>query len=214
MVMMKFGLTAAALAIGAVHASVAAQPDIGGTPAYWEQDTFTGGIAQDWGLEVTSYVFDSTSPLPTGFDLDLGEMLFMYLLVGDDQRTVSVDKFSVGNPDGASITEVGYSDDIGPDILDLMDYQDPYFYIYSPPSLATFYSFYSDFGDPFATLEPDEWSLVWYIAEADGWQLGNATASGLGYGDTQSVPVPLIPEPGTALLLGLAGLIARYARRR
>jgi len=191
-----------------------AQPDIGGMPVYWEADAFAGSPAVDWGVEVTSYVFDSSTDLPAGFNLETGQLLFMYLLDGDDQRTVSVDKFAIGNPEDMSIVEVGYSDDIAPDGFAFVDYENPYLYSYSAGSQATIYTYAGDFSDPYSTLEPDEWSLVWYVAEAGGWTLGSATASGGGYGDTQLVPVPIIPHPGAIALLGLAGLSCMRRRTR
>ena len=65
--------------------------------------------------------------------------------------------------------------------------------------------------NPYATLEPTEWSLVWYVAEAEDWGFVPATASGGGLGNNQIVPGP-IPAPGALALLGLAGLFGRRRR--
>jgi MYXO-CTERM domain-containing protein len=202
---------AAALSVAALTTVATAAPDIGGTPIHTEDDFFTGG---PWGLFVSSYVYDDASELPEGFSLNAGELLFIYLLDGDeDNATVSVDTFSVGNPNELPITSVGFATVITPPGFDADDREDPFLFGYSGPARATVYTYAGDFSDPFSTLDPEEWSLVWYKAEADNWGLGPATASGAGIGDTQMVPVPL-PGPGALALLGIAGLAVAQRRRR
>jgi hypothetical protein len=205
------GLSSLVAALCAVTGSTSAQPDIGGTPIHTEADYFTGG---PWGLDVFSYVFDYDSDLPDNFGgvLDPDEMLFMYLLDGDNTMNVSVDTFSVGNPNLAEINSVGWNDDIIPDGFFLVDYQDPFAFSYSGPAQATVYTYSGNPNDPFSTLDPDEWSLVWYIAVSPGWTQGPASATGGGIGDTQFVPVP-IPAPGALAVLGLAGLLGARRRR-
>jgi hypothetical protein len=62
-------------------------------------------------------------------------------------------------------------------------------------------------------LEPTEWSLVWYVANAADWTLGPGTGTGGGVGDNQSVPVP-IPAPGTLGMLALTAVMRRRRARR
>jgi hypothetical protein len=201
----------AVIGVCALVGSAWAQPDIGGTPIHSEIDYFTGG---PWGLYVSSYVFDEGSTLPDDFSyvLQPGEMLFVYLLDGDDDLNVSVDTFSVGNPYVATIGTVGFEDNVVPDGFDIDLYQDPYLYTYSGPAQATVYTYAGDPFDPFSTLDPDEWSLVYYVADSPSYDFGPATASGAGLQDTQQVPVP-IPAPAGLALLGLAGLAASRRRR-
>ncbi len=208
----KLGLAAIVIGACALAGNATAQPDIGGTPVYTEQDSFTDGAL--WGMTVWSYVFDSESTLPTGFVLDPGEMLFAYLLDGDDAMTVSIDSFSIGNPDLMPITSIGYETSIIPPDFDALDFQNPFVFGYSGTAQASIFNFLGDPSDPFSTLEPDEWSLVWYIAESTTWTFGSATASGAGASINNDVPVPGIPAPGSAALLALAGLVTAHRRRR
>jgi len=197
-------------ALGAlvVTTAVTAGPIISGTPIHSEDDFFGAG---PWAMTVTSYVYDSTTDLPDGFTLSDGEFLFAYLLQGDGATDVSVNSFSVGNPNDAAITSVGFSTDVVPIGLDPEDREDPYLYGYSGPSQATVFTYTGNLADPFSTLDPGEWSLVWYVAEATGWENGPATGSGAGLGDTQFVPVP-VPAPGALAILSIAGLM--FVRRR
>lgn len=205
------GLTSLVVVLCAVTGSASAQPDIGGTPIHSEIDYFTGG---PWGLYVSSYVFDYDSDLPPNFGpvLDPDEMLFVYLLDGDDPMGVSVDTYSVGNPNLAEINTVGWTDDVIPPGFLLVDYQDPFAYSYSGPAQASVYTFSGDPNDPYCTLDPDEWSMVWYVAVAPAWTEGPASASGGGIGDTQFVPVP-VPAPGALTLLGMAAFFGARRRR-
>jgi hypothetical protein len=205
----KLGFAIAVAASGALAAASSAAPSIGGTPIHTEDDFFTGG---PWGMAVSSYVFNSDSDLPEGFSLADNEMLFVYLLQGDTDFEISVDTFSVGNPNLVPITSVGFSTAIVPEGLDGGDREDPFIFGYSGPAQASVYTFAGDLQDPFSTLDPGEWSLVWYVAESIDWTLGSATASGQGIGNDQLVPVP-IPAPGVLGILGLAGLISGRRRR-
>lgn len=190
-----------------VVGSALGAPDIGGTPIHVEDDIFT---ADDWGIFVSSYVYDDTSELPGNFALDPGEMLFIYLLDGDDDRSVSVDQYSVGNPELFPVNTVGWDDTIIPDGFELEDFQDPHLFGYSVPAQAIVWTYANNPFDPFSTLEPDEWSLVFYIAESPTWMPVSATASGAGMGDNQIVPGPA-PEPTTLgiLLVGALGVLRR-----
>jgi MYXO-CTERM domain-containing protein len=205
------GLSALAAVLCAATTGALAQPDIGGTPIHTEGDYFTGG---PWGLDVFSYVFDFDSELPENFGgvLDPDEMLFIYLLDGDNSMNVSVDTYSVGNPNLAVINAVGWTDNVIPDDYFIVDYQDPFAFSYSGPAQATVYTYSGNPEDPFSTLDPDEWSMVWYIAVSPDWEEGPASASGGGIGDTEFVPVP-IPAPGALAVLGLAGLLGARRRR-
>jgi len=203
-------LAAAFVGTVAITGSVFAQPDIGGVPIHSEEDYFSSNDL--WGMTVWSYVFDTTTDLPEGFMLGEGEMLFAYLLDGDDVKPISIDTYSVGNPYLMPITSVGYSTVILPPGYDMALREDPYLFGYSGPAQATIFTYAGDFSDPYSTLDPDEWSLVWYIAEAADWDLGPATASGAGIGDNQFVPVP-IPAPGVAAVLGLAAALGIHRRR-
>lgn len=203
---------AAAFCAGAFVTGANATPELGGTPIHTESDSFTDGAL--WGMTVYSYVYNSDTDLPNGYMLDPGEMLFMYFLDGDDDKTVSVDFFSVGNPEGMPITAIGYETNITPPDYDGLKRQDPYHFGYHSGSQASSWSYFGNPQDPFSTLEPDEWSLVWYIAEAEDWTLGPATGSGAGIGNTQYVPVPTIPTPGTLALLAMAGVLGLRRRLR
>jgi hypothetical protein len=209
MIVSKLRFAIAAVASGAFVAASSAAPSIGGTPIHTEDDFFTGG---PWGMAVSSYVFDSDSELPEGFSLADNELLFVYLLQGDAEFDISVDNYAVGNPNLVPVTSVGFSTAIVPEGLDGGDREDPFIFGYSGPAQASVFTYAGDAQDPFSTLDPGEWSLVWYIAEATGWELGSATASGLGIGDDQMVPVP-IPAPGVLGVLCLAGLAAGRRRR-
>ncbi len=201
---------AAILCASAAVTAASAQPDIGGTPIHTEMDTFSNGAL--WGMTTWSYVYDADSVLPSGFALGAGEMLFAYLLDADEALTVSIDTFSVGNPEMTPVTSVGYETSIVPPGYDGGAVEEPYLYGYSGPAQATIYTYAGDFSDPFSTLDPGEWSLVWYITEAPTWTLGSATASGAGIGDNQLVPVGAIPSPGVLGFLALAGLTGRRRR--
>jgi hypothetical protein len=208
----RSGLTVALLGVCAVAVPApAVPPDLGAEPLYSEEDVFA---ANDWGMTVYSYVFSDIFPPPDEFGqvLDEGELLFAYLLDGDDATNVAVSSFSVGNPHEAAIGIVGYENDIEPPGYDLLMYQHPSQYGYNHPSLQTVFAYF-DMNDPFAVLEPDEWSLVWYVAEASDWTLGPGTGTGGGVSDNQSVPVPL-PAPGVLCLFALAAVAGRARARR
>lgn len=198
-----------------VPASGLPAPDIGGDPIYTQANDDFSGLQTDWALTVYSYVFDNTSSsLPGNLALDPGEMLFMYLLFGHDTTaTVSVDYFSVGNPHLAPINTVGWITDVVPSGYNVDDHQDPYLYGYSGPAQAVIYTYSGNFFDPWCTLDPGEYSLVYYIAVAPGYTQVSASASGGGVGDNGFLPGP-IPEPATVLLLGLGALALLRKRRQ
>jgi MYXO-CTERM domain-containing protein len=192
-----------------IAASASAAPDIGGSPLHTEEDYFTGG---PWAMTVFSYVFDDDADVPDGFNLNSGQFLFIYLLDGDeDNAEISVDTFSVGNPNLAPIVTVGFSTFTLPDGYDMNDREDPFLFGYSGPAQASIFTYAGNPNDPFSTLDPDEWSLVYYVAETDGWTLGSANGSGGGISDSHLVPVP-IPTPGALALLAFAGLASRRRR--
>jgi hypothetical protein len=168
---------------------LAANPDIGGDPIHAEKDYFSAG---DWGITAYSYVFDNTSTsLPGLFELDPGEMLFMYLLDCDTTKRVSVEHFSVGNPQLKTINTVGFENTILPSGYDAADFEDPYIYGYSGTAEATIFTYYGDFFDPWCTLDPGEYSLVYYIAVSRDYGPVNASADAQGLADTHFVPGPL-----------------------
>ncbi|MDY7107886.1 MAG: hypothetical protein SYC29_04540 [Planctomycetota bacterium] len=208
----RYGLISALLMACALGVPAEAEPpDLGATPLYAEEDGFA---ADEWGMTVYSYVFSDIFAPPEEFGqvLEEGELLFAYLLDGDEATDVAVSAFSVGNPFEASIGIVGYEDDIEPPSYDLMMYQQPSQYGYNDPSHQTVFNYF-DTNDPFAVLEPQEWSLVWYVAEAPDWTLGPGTGTGGGVSDNQSVPVPL-PAPGVLCLFALAAVTGRARARR
>jgi len=185
-------------------------PVIGGDPIYTQEDYL---FADDWGLTLYSYVFDTTSAsLPGNMTLDPGEMLFMHLLDADDTKTVSVAHFAVGNPAGVPINQVGWTTDVVPQGYDVGEHQEPYLFGYSGPAQATIYSYFSELVDPFSTLDPGEYSLIYYVAVATDYAPVSATADGGGMSDDELIPGP-IPEPATLFLLGLGGLALMIKRR-
>lgn len=188
-------------------------PVIGGDPIYTEvKDDFAGGQT-DWCLNVYSYVFDETSSsLPGSLTLDPGEMLFMYLLHCPDETAISMDYFSVGNPYLAFINNVGVEDNVVPAGYESYPFEEPYTYGYAGPAQATVFNYSGNFFDPYCTLDPPEYSLVYYIAVASGYTHVSASASGGGVGDNGLVPGP-VPEPATILMFGL-GALALVRKRR
>lgn len=199
--------------IVSVPASGNLVPDIGGDPIYTQANDDFAGQQTDWALSVYSYVFDNTSSsLPGSLTLDPGEMLFIYLLDSPDIATISVDYFSVGNPHLAIINTVGLEDQVVPSGYESVPFQAPYTYGYAGPAEATVFNYSGNFFDPYCTLDPGEYSMVYYIAIASGYTQVSASASGGGVGDNGLVPGP-VPEPTTILLLGL-GALALVRKRR
>jgi len=196
-----------------VPVSAVLVPDIGGDPIYTQKNDDFSGQTTDWALTVYSYVFDDTSSsLPGSLALDPGEMLFMYLLDCSDTKTVSLNYFSIGNPHLLPINCVAYENTVVPAGYDSADFQAPYTYGYAGPSHATVYNYSGDFFNPYFTLDPDEYSLVYYITVAQDYTQVPASASGGGVGDNGLVPGP-IPEPATIFLLGL-GALALVRKRK
>ena len=206
-------LAAVIVAAGIPVTAMAVNPDIGGDPVYTEEDYFSAG---DWGMTAYSYVFDGTSTsMPgifPGFTLNAGEILFTYLLDSDSAKTVSVDHFSVGNPEMMTIHTVGWTENAVPVGYSVANHQRPYIYGFSGPAEATIFTYMGDLMDPWCTLDPGEYSLVYYVAVADDYGSVSATADGGGAGQNQLVPGP-VPEPTTICLLALGGL-ALLRRRR
>ncbi len=210
--MRRFVVTIAAIAfIAALPINVLAVPDIDGSdPIHTETDYFAAG---SWEMTAYSYVFDTTSAkLPGVLELDPGEMLFMYLLDVPLTSATAVEHFSVGNPELMLISAVGFENSVVPDGYSIANFDDPYIFGYSGPAEATVFTYFGDFFDPWCTLDPGEYSLVWYIAESSAYGPVSATADSAGLGDTQSVPGP-VPEPTTLCLLGL-GALALLRKRR
>ncbi len=192
--------------------------DIGGDPVYVQQDLFQ---ADEWAVEVTSFVFDNSSAsLPLGVpELNVGDTLFAYFLDMDNTVATSVNNFNVGDPDLYPVSSVGY---LGPLwIVPIVDgspttdgFEDPYLFGFSGPAQTVVYTYYGDFQDPYCTLDPSEYSLVYYVAQS-GWSLVPGTVSGGGVSDNKMIPGPgLIPEPSlvAAGLIGL-GLLLKLRRR-
>jgi hypothetical protein len=197
---------AAAIAcVGAVvlctHGEV---PDIGGNPMHTEEDAL--GAAGLWGMTVYSYVFDHSFLPPQEFGqvLEPGEMLFAYLLDADDALPVSISHFAVGNPNLVAILTVGYETDIEPPGFSGLLREDPFTFGYSQQAQSSIFG-YNDPLDPFASLDPTEWSLVFYVAQAEMWTAGPATGTGGGIGANGFVPVP-IPAPAVLSMIALAAL--------
>jgi len=184
---------AVVLITGAFVSALAANPDIGGDPIYTEQDYFSYTAGEsDWGLTVYSYVYDYTSlTLPDmGIELFEDEMLFVYLLDGDEATMDSVEYFSVYNPHDLPIDTVGYVDTIIPSGYDAGKYQNPTNYQYSGFTQTSSYNFT---GGYMFDIQPDEWSLVFYIAVSDTWGPATGTVAA-GGADEHDVPAPA-PEP-------------------
>lgn len=182
----------------------------GSDPIYTEDDYFSGG---SWEMYVYSYVYDTTcTKLPGVLELDPGEMLFLYLLDVPETSGTSVEHYTVGNPDLMVINTVGFENSVVPDGYNIINFDDPYIYGYSGTAEAIIYTFFGDFMDPWCTLDPGEYSLVYYISVADAYGPVSATADSQGIGDTQSVPGP-VPEPTTICLLALGGLALLRKRK-
>jgi len=181
-------LAAAIVTAGTSINTLSANPDIGGDPIYTEKDYFSAG---DWAMMVYSYVYDNTSTsLPGVIELDPGEMLFMYLLDCDVTKEISVEHFSIGNPQLKVINTVGYEQDVAPVRYDPCDFEDPYIYGYSGTAEATIFTYYGNLFDPWCTLDPGEYSLIYYIAVSDNYGPVTATADSQGIGNNQYVPGP------------------------
>ncbi|MBN1918164.1 MAG: PEP-CTERM sorting domain-containing protein [Verrucomicrobia bacterium] len=210
-------LTAAALSIAGSAAATTA--DIGGDPIHVQQDTFA---ADNWVMEVTSFVFDySSSSLPAGVpELNEGEALFVYFLDMDNSVSTSTNNFNVGNPNLYPVSSVGWLSPLW--VVPVVDgspttdtFQDPYLYGYSGPAQATVFTFSGNFFDPWCTLDPNEYSLVYYVAQS-GWELVPGTVSGGGVSDNELLPGPgetIVPEPSILVLLGV-GVLATIRSRR
>ena len=140
-------------------------------------------------------------------------MLFMYLLDVDITSSTAVEHFTTGNPDLMVINTVGYENTVVPVGYNPADSEEPYIYGYSGTAEATIFTYFGDFMDPWCTLDPGEYSLVYYIAVSDNYGPVNATADSAGMGSTQSLPGPTIPEPTTICLLGL-GALALLRKRK
>jgi hypothetical protein len=182
------GVLAAIALIAAVSAGAFAHPDIGGDPIDTDKDYFSAG---DWAMTVYSYVFDNNSDsLPGEFELDPGEMLFMYLLDCDVTKEISVEHFSIGNPQLAVINDFGYEGSVVPTGYNGDDFEDPYTCGYSASSEATIFAYFGDWFDPLCTLDPGEYSLVYYIAVSDHYAPISASANAQGLADTRSVLGP------------------------
>ena len=189
-------------------------PIIGGDPIYIQVNDDFAGQQTPWCLNVYSYVFDNTSSsLPGNLALDTGEMLFMYLIGCPDTMSISVDYFSVGNPHLALINTVGVEDQVVPSGYESLFFQEPYIYGYAGPAEATVFNYSGNFLDPYCTLDPGEYSLIYYIAVSPGYTQVSASASGGGVADNGLLPGP-VPEPATILLLGLGSLALLRIRKR
>lgn len=182
-------LPAIVLMMVAWAGALAGNPDIGGEPVHTEEDYFRGG---EWGMTVYSYVFDNSSAsLPGVLELDPGEMLFMYLLDVSKTSGTSVEHYAVGNPDLLVVNTVGFEDGVVPAGYEGAAFDEPYIYGYSGTAEAAIYTYYGDLTDPCCTLDPGEYSLVYYIAVTDRYGPVSATADSQGIGDNQLVPGPL-----------------------
>jgi hypothetical protein len=174
----------AALPMGALVAN----PDIGGAPIDTDEDYFSAG---DWAVTVYSYVFDNNgASLPGVFALDPGEMLFMYLLDCNAAEAVSIQQFSIGNPQLNVINAVGKEGDIVPVGYDGNDSEEPFMFGYSGTAEAAVFNYFGDFFDPWCTLDPGEYSLVYLIAVGDNYAPTGASANAQGLADTRSVLGP------------------------
>ena len=211
---MKIRTLTAAIAVGVLGAGMATAdvPLIGGNPIATLESNFGDGNGL-WGVDVFSYVYDAASDVPTGFSLDEGELLFVYVLDASENTSVSVTNFNVGNVNDQLVTGVGFSSDVVPDGFDETDREDPFSFSYSGPALSSIFSFVGDPNDATSTLDPGEWALVYTIVEAEGFSLGPATAAGAGIGNTQQVLVADIPAPGALALLAIAGFGVTRRRR-
>ena len=191
--------------------SLMAVPIIGGDPIYTREDIFSAG---GWAMTVYSYVFDETSSsLPGSLALDPGEMLFMYLLDVPLASSTSIDHYTIGNPSLMAINECGFENTIVPLGYELRTDEDPYDYRYSGAAQATVFTYFGNVSDPWCTLDPDEYSLVYYIAVSDVYGPVPATANSAGFGSTRAVPGPAVPEPATICLLALGTLVVLRKRR-
>ncbi len=208
---------AAVLGLAAAPAHGAMIPDIGGDPVHTEM-TDLASASGGWGLTVYSYVFDSTSTSLPAFglaQLDPEDMLFAYVLDGDDSTAVAVDSFSIANPIPVPIQILGWEDDVVPDDgaggFDPTDFEAPTAFGYTGSAKSTTFSYL------ITALDPGEYSVVWYRAEAGAHGGVRATATGAGLGNdgqpTVAGPAALVPEPATIALLALGSVFVLRPRR-
>jgi len=188
---------------------VSAIPVLPDSNSLYDEEDYFGN--DTWGMTVYSYVYDSTCNLPNlGVSLNSDEMLFVHLLDCNDVTSASIIQYSVSNPDEIEIPDssVGASHNVVPDGYDTGDYQTPFLCGYSGSAQAEVYIFFFD------TLDPHEWSMVYYKATASEWGPVSATANSGGYSDNQQVPGPILPEPATILLLGISSCFVLLRRKR
>jgi hypothetical protein len=182
-------IAAAALGLAFITSASAAPPLEGTTPIHEQDDLFEG---DGWTLAVSSYVYDDESQIPPGIELVEGEMLFVYLLDRVDDGEAEVEMIMVSNPNELVVNSVGYITMLMPDGYDPEMFEDPFLYGYSSPHNATIFNYTGDELDPFSTLGAGEWSLVFFTAECDDFDEGDATIFGPGVPVVGSLPVPAV----------------------
>ena len=191
---------------------------LGGDSIATDFDVFIrDDLAVTWRVEVSSFVYDSTSDeVPEGMpEPGGGQTLFAYLLenTGNDLDTdIAVTDFSIGNPDSLPLLAFDAGSDVEPDDLDEDDRSDPRNFFENTQSVA--YNWQDVAFPPPATMELliGQWSVVFFLVDgtfAD--QNGSVIAGGIS--DSHTILGPMIPEP-TTLLVCLVGVGALTMTRR
>jgi hypothetical protein len=112
---------------------------------------------------------------------------------------------------------VGYISDVEPTGFDTSMRETPFIYGYSSPSASTVWNYTGDPQDPQSTLDPGEWSLLFYVAETSAWStvsggvsVGGTPLLGDVLGPATSPCLADVNDDGVVDLADLAEILARW----